>query len=73
MTSVASVNPVPAKTPTYAVQTNDCLAFLQSLPAKSVDLIVTDPAYSGMNKHLNFGQARIVGDYSNAGEVSAIT
>jgi site-specific DNA-methyltransferase (adenine-specific) len=41
----------------------DCLAFLGGLPDQSVDLIVTDPAYSGMNQHLQFGRGRIVGAY----------
>ena len=39
----------------------DCLEFLRQLPEHSVDLIVTDPAYSGMNDHMNFGRGRIVG------------
>ncbi len=41
----------------------DCLDFLKSLPDRSVDLIVTDPAYSGMNNKMNFGNGRIVGRY----------
>jgi len=41
----------------------DCLDFLRSLPDESVDLITTDPAYSGMNNKLNFGSGRIVGKY----------
>jgi site-specific DNA-methyltransferase (adenine-specific) len=41
----------------------ECLALLGSLPDESVDLIVTDPAYSGMNQHLKLGHGRIVGDY----------
>lgn len=41
----------------------DCIAFLSELPAGSVDVIVTDPAYSGMNRHMMFGTGRIVGDY----------
>lgn len=45
----------------------DCIAFLQSLPASSVDLIVTDPAYSGMNNRLNLGRGRIVGKYDQKG------
>ncbi|WP_138275766.1 DNA-methyltransferase [Rhodoluna limnophila] len=42
----------------------DVLAFLKSLPDASVDIFVTDPAYSGMNQHLSLGKGRIVGDYS---------
>src|SRR5262249_52549264 len=45
------------------IEQMDCVAFLRSLPAESVDLIATDPAYSGMNEHLSFGNGRIVGDY----------
>ena len=43
----------------------DCLDFLGSLPPKSVDIIVTDPAYSGMNNKMNFGNGRIVGRYQD--------
>ena len=43
----------------------DCLDFLKSLPNESVDIIVTDPAYSGMNNWLNLGHGRIVGNYQN--------
>lgn len=45
----------------------DCLAFLRSLPDASVDVITTDPAYSGMNQHLKLGRGRIVGHYSDDG------
>lgn len=45
----------------------DCITFLQSLPTSSVDLIVTDPAYSGMNNRLNLGRGRIVGKYDQKG------
>jgi site-specific DNA-methyltransferase (adenine-specific) len=30
-----------------------------------VDVIVTDPAYSGMNRHMMFGNGRIVGSYQD--------
>lgn len=43
----------------------DCLDFLKLLPDDSVDIIVTDPAYSGMNNWLNFGRGRIVGNYQD--------
>ncbi|VAW31908.1 hypothetical protein MNBD_CHLOROFLEXI01-3434 [hydrothermal vent metagenome] len=46
---------------------DDCIHFLQTLPPNSVDLIVTDPAYSGMNKHLELGRGRIIGKYSAKG------
>lgn len=42
----------------------DVIDFLSSLEDSSVDLIVTDPAYSGMNQHLSLGKGRIVGNYS---------
>ena len=32
----------------------------------SVDVIVTDPAYSGMNRHMMFGNGRIVGEARHA-------
>lgn len=44
----------------------DCLTFLAGLPDESVDVVVTDPAYSGMNRHLMFGRGRIVGAYQEA-------
>lgn len=47
----------------FRIEQADCISFLQSLPDKSVDIIVTDPAYSGMNQHLQFGHGRIVGHY----------
>ena len=43
----------------------DCLDFLKALPNESVDVIVTDPAYSGMNNWLNLGRGRIVGSYQD--------
>jgi site-specific DNA-methyltransferase (adenine-specific) len=47
----------------FEVRTQDCIALLRELPASSVDVIVTDPAYSGMNQHMRFGHGRIVGHY----------
>jgi len=49
------------------IEQQDCIVFLQSLPDDSVDLIVTDPAYSGMNQHLMLGRGRIIGRYADAG------
>lgn len=46
---------------------DDVLLFLRKLPTGSVDVIVTDPAYSGMNNKLNLGHGRIVGQYANKG------
>lgn len=50
----------------YAIAEQDCIEFLRSLRDESVDLIVTDPAYSGMNQHMKFGHGRIVGHYGKA-------
>lgn len=43
----------------------DAIEFLKSLPTSSVDIIVTDPAYSGMNQHLQLGSGRIIGKYAD--------
>jgi site-specific DNA-methyltransferase (adenine-specific) len=52
--------------PPWRIEHADCLAFLASLPDRSVDVITTDPAYSGMNQHMSFGRGRIVGRYADA-------
>ena len=52
---------------TFEVRTQDCIEFLRGMPDASVDLIVTDPAYSGMNQHMRFGHGRIVGHYGSTG------
>jgi site-specific DNA-methyltransferase (adenine-specific) len=57
--------------PSVRIERDDCLHFLQSLPDNSVDVITTDPAYSGMNRHLMLGHGRIVGKYSDAGDDDA--
>jgi len=64
----SAVSPKPAPEPRHRLERSDCLAFLRSLPDGSVDLIATDPAYSGMNQHLKLGRGRIVGSYQNAGK-----
>lgn len=46
---------------------DDCIRFLQQLAEDSVDIIVTDPAYSGMNNQLQLGSGRIVGQYKDRG------
>ena len=51
----------------YTIAEQDCIAWLRALPDESVDLIVTDPAYSGMNQHMKFGHGRIVGHYGRPG------
>lgn len=53
------------KNETVKVYLNDAIAFLKNLPDNSIDLLITDPAYSGMNQHLKLGKGRIVGDYKN--------
>lgn len=50
---------------------DDAIAFLRSLPSESVDLIVTDPAYSGMNQKLKLGSGKIIGRYADAGKDEA--
>ncbi len=47
----------------YDIRQDDCIRFLRGLGDELVDLIVTDPAYSGMNQHMQFGHGRIVGHY----------
>jgi site-specific DNA-methyltransferase (adenine-specific) len=47
---------------------NDCIQFLKNLPTGSVDVIITDPAYSGMNNKLKLGKGRIVGTYAEKGK-----
>ncbi|MEM9884766.1 MAG: site-specific DNA-methyltransferase [Bacteroidota bacterium] len=51
-----------------AIYQQDVIAFLKSLPNHSVDLIVTDPAYSGMNQKLKLGKGKIIGRYKDRGE-----
>ena len=52
----------------FQIFTSDSLNFLKKLPDNSIDLIVTDPAYSGMNNYLQLGKGRIVGKYKDKGE-----
>lgn len=47
---------------------DDAISFLEKLPSNSVDIIATDPAYSGMNNKLQLGTGRIVGKYSEKGK-----
>jgi len=47
---------------------DDAVAFLKKIPSNSVDIIATDPAYSGMNNKLQLGKGRIVGKYSEKGK-----
>ncbi|MCW2927668.1 MAG: hypothetical protein JWM86_1636 [Thermoleophilia bacterium] len=47
---------------------SDALGLLRSMEDASVDIVVTDPAYNGMNRHLSFGHGRIVGTYGERGD-----
>lgn len=51
-----------------SIYQDDAISFLEKLPSNSIDLIVTDPAYSGMNNKLQLGKGRIVGKYSDKGQ-----
>lgn len=76
---VLNGNKVPVKQKPYYESTDgrvsifqdDAIGFLQSLPPNSVDLIVTDPAYSGMNQRLKLGRGKIIGKYNEAGQEGA--
>jgi site-specific DNA-methyltransferase (adenine-specific) len=50
---------------------DDAINFLKNLPASSVDIIITDPAYSGMNQRLKLGRGKIIGKYADAGKKEA--
>jgi site-specific DNA-methyltransferase (adenine-specific) len=50
---------------------DDAVNFLENLPDNSVDIIVTDPAYSGMNQKLKLGSGKIIGKYKDAGKDGA--
>lgn len=52
------------------LEQEDSIKFLKKLDDGSVDIIVTDPAYSGMNNKLKLGRGRIVGKYSDKGELN---
>lgn len=54
-------------TSTIDIRKEDCIQYLKSLPDNSMDLIITDPAYSGMNNKLKLGKGRIVGKYNQKG------
>lgn len=56
----AAAEPMPRR---WRVEQADCFDFLRSLDNGSVDVVTTDPAYSGMNQHMSFGRGRIVGSY----------
>lgn len=49
----------------------DVIQFLKEQPDNSIDLIVTDPAYSGMNQMLKLGRGKIIGTYKDKGQEGA--
>src|SRR5512147_63988 len=49
---------------------DDCIRFLNRLDPGSVDVLVTDPAYAGMNNKLKLGHGRIVGKYADKGAIN---
>jgi len=50
---------------TVQIEHLDCISFLKSLEKSSIDVLITDPAYSGMNNYLKLGSGRIVGKYQS--------
>ena len=64
----ANIKSTGIKLPHASIVHQDVLAFLKGLKPESVDLIITNPAYSGMNQHLLLGKGRIVGNYQDKGE-----
>jgi len=54
-----------------AIYREDAVAFLRGLEADSVDVMITDPAYSGMNQRLKLGSGKIIGRYKEAGQDGA--
>ncbi|MCW2922998.1 MAG: hypothetical protein JWM98_402 [Thermoleophilia bacterium] len=69
MSAAAPTPPVaPITAPTARLVHGDALGLLRSLPDASIDLVVTDPAYNGMNRHLQLGKGRIVGEYGARGD-----
>lgn len=51
-----------------SIEQEDVISFLKKQPSNSVDLIVTDPAYSGMNQMLKLGKGKIIGKYNDKGD-----
>lgn len=56
--------------PKILIKQEDSISFLEDLKEGSLDLIITDPAYSGMNNKLMLGTGRIVGNYKDKGKVN---
>jgi site-specific DNA-methyltransferase (adenine-specific) len=53
---------------TLRLENNDVIDFLKSLKKGRVDVLCTDPPYSGMNQYLKLGKGRIVGKYKDKGK-----
>ena len=53
------------------IHQDDVISFLKKIPSDSIDIITTDPAYSGMNQKLKLGKGRIIGKYSEKGKKDA--
>lgn len=51
-----------------SIEQEDVITFLKKQPSNSVDLIITDPAYSGMNQMLKLGKGKIIGKYNDKGD-----
>lgn len=51
-----------------SIYQDDAISFLKKIPSNSVDIITTDPAYSGMNEKLKLGKGRIIGKYADKGK-----
>ena len=51
-----------------SIEQEDVIIFLKKQLSNSVDLIVTDPAYSGMNQMLKLGKGKIIGKYMDKGD-----
>jgi len=54
-----------------SIYQEDSLQFLRNQDSNSVDVIITDPAYSGMNQRLKLGRGKIIGKYRDAGKKGA--
>jgi site-specific DNA-methyltransferase (adenine-specific) len=50
------------------IEQEDVITFLRKQPSASVDAIITDPAYSGMNQMLKLGKGKIIGKYNEKGD-----
>lgn len=69
---VVKTNPFfESKDQTVSIFQDDAISFLKNLPANSIDIIITDPAYSGMNQRLKLGRGKIIGKYADAGKDGA--